>query len=291
MAGSSFACDPSGWQVADALDGEAFGLESGFVAGSQNWFDDFNVGRSQSANTNALLELDLGAINATMPANPPGVGAIDGGSFANEHQLSDLHGLAAPCDLEEANFNAMCLPAPEGDLRSTHQPEIERALYMNDPANPAPSLDGTFSHAPFMSYQLLNRSPSLAYCSSPETNNAYETEGDAESASFNFYGLPDMPSTPAPPNGAVTQPKQRASAAHNWAPEEGDLTPLEMPDGSTRLTANWLPVDPEGGFVIAEPGVESAANGEMSDGFDTEMLSHAKDAFISVESTMSAFDI
>ncbi|KAE8356678.1 hypothetical protein BDV28DRAFT_145003 [Aspergillus coremiiformis] len=28
------------------------------------------------------------------------------------------------------------------------------------------------------------------------------------------------------------------------------LTPLEMPDGSTRLTSNWLPVDPEGGFTI-----------------------------------------
>ncbi|KAB8233416.1 uncharacterized protein BDW43DRAFT_87021 [Aspergillus alliaceus] len=28
------------------------------------------------------------------------------------------------------------------------------------------------------------------------------------------------------------------------------LTPLEMPDGSTRFTSNWLPVDPEGGFTI-----------------------------------------
>lgn len=195
-------------------------------------------------------------------------------------------------DLEEANSNAMCLPAPEGDLRSTQQPEIERALYMNDPVNPAASLDGAFSHAPFMSSQLLNRSPSLAYCSSPDTNHAYnETEGDAESASFNFYGLPDMPTTPAPPNEAATQPKHRASTAHNRAPEDDDLTPLEMPDGSTRLTANWLPVDPEGGFIIAEPGVESAANGEMSDDFDTELQYHAKDAFISVESTMSALDV
>jgi hypothetical protein len=96
MAGPSFACDPSGWQVADALDGEAFGLESGFVAGNQNWFDDFSVGPSQSADTNALFELELGAISATMPANPFGAGAIDDRSFANEHQLSDLHGLAAP---------------------------------------------------------------------------------------------------------------------------------------------------------------------------------------------------
>ncbi|PWY87539.1 hypothetical protein BO70DRAFT_287762 [Aspergillus heteromorphus CBS 117.55] len=35
--------------------------------------------------------------------------------------------------------------------------------------------------------------------------------------------------------------------------EENGLTPLEMPDGSTRFTTNWLPVDPEGGFTIRAP--------------------------------------
>ena len=34
---------------------------------------------------------------------------------------------------------------------------------------------------------------------------------------------------------------------------EDYFTPLEMPDGSTRLTSNWLPVDPEAGFTIAAP--------------------------------------
>lgn len=28
------------------------------------------------------------------------------------------------------------------------------------------------------------------------------------------------------------------------------LAPLEMPDGSTRMTSNWLPVDPDAGFAI-----------------------------------------
>lgn len=32
--------------------------------------------------------------------------------------------------------------------------------------------------------------------------------------------------------------------------DEECLTPLEMPDGSTRMTSNWLPVDPEAGFAI-----------------------------------------
>jgi hypothetical protein len=37
-----------------------------------------------------------------------------------------------------------------------------------------------------------------------------------------------------------------------WEQEEQDehLTPLEMPDGSTRLTGNWLPVDPVAGFTF-----------------------------------------
>ncbi|KAE8134746.1 hypothetical protein BDV38DRAFT_285522 [Aspergillus pseudotamarii] len=32
--------------------------------------------------------------------------------------------------------------------------------------------------------------------------------------------------------------------------EQEIFTPLEMPDGSTRFTSNWLPVDPSGGFTI-----------------------------------------
>ncbi|KAE8383744.1 hypothetical protein BDV26DRAFT_326 [Aspergillus bertholletiae] len=32
--------------------------------------------------------------------------------------------------------------------------------------------------------------------------------------------------------------------------QEDIFTPLEMPDGSTRFTSNWLPVDPSGGFTI-----------------------------------------
>ncbi|OQD83812.1 hypothetical protein PENANT_c015G04410 [Penicillium antarcticum] len=37
--------------------------------------------------------------------------------------------------------------------------------------------------------------------------------------------------------------------------EEEALTPLEMPDGSTRFTSNWLPVDPDAGFTIGSPGI------------------------------------
>jgi hypothetical protein len=33
-----------------------------------------------------------------------------------------------------------------------------------------------------------------------------------------------------------------------------------MPDGSTRFTANWLPVDPTGGFTIDSSSVSASAS-------------------------------
>lgn len=90
---------------------------------------------------------------------------------------------------------------------------------------------------------------------------------------MHFYKLPDRldsssssSSSPRPPrlhrpHHHPTQPSlhrinHRASAA---ADDEDALTPLEMPDGSTRFTANWLPVDPTGGFTIDSPESASAS--------------------------------
>ncbi|QMW40697.1 hypothetical protein G4B11_003977 [Aspergillus flavus] len=46
---------------------------------------------------------------------------------------------------------------------------------------------------------------------------------------------------------------QSRSRSESQGEEEEDqdiFTPLEMPDGSTRFTSNWLPVDSSGGFTI-----------------------------------------
>ncbi|OJK01239.1 hypothetical protein ASPACDRAFT_58966 [Aspergillus aculeatus ATCC 16872] len=61
------------------------------------------------------------------------------------------------------------------------------------------------------------------------------------------------------------------------------LTPLEMPDGSTRFTANWLPVDPEGGFTIRDPSVDhfNHLNDDPLD-IDPMIECYAQNAFISV---------
>lgn len=34
------------------------------------------------------------------------------------------------------------------------------------------------------------------------------------------------------------------------ASEDDSLTPLEMPDGSLRMSSNWMPVDTSAGFII-----------------------------------------
>ncbi|KAF7597394.1 hypothetical protein BBP40_006337 [Aspergillus hancockii] len=63
--------------------------------------------------------------------------------------------------------------------------------------------------------------------------------------------------------------------------DEDDLfTPLEMPDGSTRFTSNWLPVDPEGGFTIGMPSDYADYSGDGA-GFDP-MAGIGREAFLSV---------
>lgn len=134
-----------------------------------------------------------------------------------------------------------------------------------------------------MSGHPLNRSPSLDYCSSPETSDTYnESEDGSQEENLNFYGLPGIYS---PQTASQVTTKKPPTT------EDDDLTPLEMPDGSTRLTANWLPVDPEGGFTIAEPGMQTAGIQDDGNMFDMDIIPHAKDAFFSVEPTMSTFGV
>ncbi|KNG85809.1 hypothetical protein ANOM_006144 [Aspergillus nomiae NRRL 13137] len=81
--------------------------------------------------------------------------------------------------------------------------------------------------------------------SSVEAHSPYQEELDPE------------PQQPQP------QPEQQAQAEPQPQPqpEQDIFTPLEMPDGSTRFTSNWLPVDPSGGFTIC-PDPLAGALGE-----------------------------
>lgn len=119
-------------------------------------------------------------------------------------------------------------------LRTASQLATERALYMNIPpasANP---------HSPA---ELGISSPGA---SPSHHSSASEDEHDPPFEVPQVYQLPDSSST----NAHIHEPTATGSAG---AKTKEDLTPLEMPDGTTRFTANWLPVDPQGGFTIRPP--------------------------------------
>lgn len=163
-------------------------------------------------------------------------------------------------------------------LRTASQLATERALYMNIPSSANP-------HSPAAAAGVYpNSSPvAEAAISSPSASpshhsNASDTdEHDVPAIEFpQVYQLPDSnagtSSVPSAYFAPMEGPRQPAPYDHVAAaaaaaatttvtpqskapssPSTSSLTPLEMPDGSTRFTANWLPVDPQGGFTIRSP--------------------------------------
>ncbi|KAJ5229209.1 hypothetical protein N7489_009917 [Penicillium chrysogenum] len=100
-------------------------------------------------------------------------------------------------------------------------------------------------------------SPSSDPNTSPEPSHAsssvWEGEPDREDAQymqFDFgpsdFGASALDTQYQPgQTHSLSSPHRRHSGI-----DEECLTPLEMPDGSTRMTSNWLPVDPDAGFAI-----------------------------------------
>ncbi|KAL4802828.1 hypothetical protein BDV18DRAFT_61628 [Aspergillus unguis] len=124
-------------------------------------------------------------------------------------------------------------------LRTASQLATERALYMNIP----PSATTSDSAHPL--------SPGEPGITSPGASPSHHS-----SASEDEHGLPfEIPQVYRLPDPSSANPFIPTTTAHATASTKmrQDLTPLEMPDGTTRLTANWLPVDPEGGFTIRPP--------------------------------------
>ncbi|GKZ19424.1 hypothetical protein AbraIFM66951_011034 [Aspergillus brasiliensis] len=198
-------------------------------------------------------------------------------------------------------------------LRSASQLATERALYMNIPAStpsPRASHDSPSSRLHFAQSPLLDDP-----CSSPGmSQQSYSgSEGDwdreyTQGEPVQFYGLPEMgfPDSVSlhhalddglvqPPFGdplaaisnaetSSKSPSREVSFTMDLA--ENGLTPLEMPDGSTRFTANWLPVDPEGGFTIRAPSTarKSEPSGDSNHRIaqDTGDYHFAQHAFISI---------
>ncbi|GFF82842.1 hypothetical protein IFM53868_03611 [Aspergillus udagawae] len=170
-------------------------------------------------------------------------------------------------------------------LRSTSQNATERALFMTPSGITSPS-SSSFSSTSSSSSSSSNRnssSPSLDPCT-PSTTSTTSKESDEDwdwdcdreldpSLGMHFYKLPDrldsFQSVPHPPRHVHPPPphhyphpqthRVNNNNTHREEDEADALTPLEMPDGSTRFTANWLPVDPTGGFTIDSPSVSASA--------------------------------
>jgi hypothetical protein len=69
------------------------------------------------------------------------------------------------------------------------------------------------------------------------------------------------------------------TASYFSGEDENDYpTTLEMPDGSTRRTSNWLPVDPQAGFTI---GSHSQKRDSHTSYMHLEGMENIQEAFIS----------
>ncbi|PKX89828.1 uncharacterized protein P174DRAFT_464227 [Aspergillus novofumigatus IBT 16806] len=201
-------------------------------------------------------------------------------------------------------------------LRSTSQDATQRALFMTPSGITSPSSSSSSSSSSSFSNRNSS-SPSLDPCT-PSTTSSTSKESDEDcewdcdrdldpslgmGLGMHFYNLPDrLDSCPRPPRH-IHPPlphhhhlshrgvNHRTSAAED---EEDALTPLEMPDGSTRFTANWLPVDPTGGFTIDSPVSASASRMEFgypySYGHPQDHYGYAyADADLSMEFSKEAF--
>lgn len=98
----------------------------------------------------------------------------------------------------------------------------------------------------------LNASPEPSYASSSGWEGEAEHD-DTQYMQFDFgpsdFGA-SAPDAQYQAHGQTQTHSLRSPHSQQSRMDDECLTPLEMPDGSTRMTSNWLPVDPEAGFAI-----------------------------------------
>ncbi|KAJ5623832.1 hypothetical protein N7510_000141 [Penicillium lagena] len=121
-----------------------------------------------------------------------------------------------------------------GYFQPLSQLATERALFMNRLCN----------QPGFSAYAA---SPTSDPCSSPGTSHDSSSgwEGDPEREVMDLHSADS-----SPPKLYPRTPREPIHQYQHMADEDDNLIPLEMPDGSTRFTGNWLPVDPGVGVTI-----------------------------------------
>lgn len=107
-----------------------------------------------------------------------------------------------------------------------------------------PSLDQLATQPGF-----LTNPPTFSFPASPIS----DTRSSPESASAYMWEDEALGETDVDFNLDQFQTSQFQFQQDDASQFPEGFMPLEMPDGSTRLTSNWLPVSPDAGFTVAPP--------------------------------------
>lgn len=315
MADTSFLCIVGSRSFKDTGIGQVGGPEAGIMQDSelpQYYFNDFGIYSPHFLTANDFSGRGFAGYMSGKPSTDhfqPGL--VQNTTFGVEHQpypfqnLMDSEYVRGSCfvpaatiilttasgigafDAQNPQFNAGSFSDELGGLfHSTSQLAAERGLCMNTPTNDSSSPATSLSQLSFTSNLPLNYPPMLDNSSSPSISRSSENDDDdPRNGTIRFYNPPDSyPLVAHQQNRFSTEdPDQSFYSIDGYMPSKADcLTPLEMPDGSTRLTANWLPVDPEGGFTIAHPDMtdEGLSGGAI---FDAEPPLYGEDAFFNAD--------
>ncbi|KAI9368600.1 hypothetical protein BJX61DRAFT_208687 [Aspergillus egyptiacus] len=299
--------DPSGWSLDPLVPGSGFNVEPTVADEEELWY------RSPFA-MNGQWQPEA------MPGSGPAYGWPSSGkplyempAFAtdtyparSEKPLPRFENLQATSNTT-TNNNTYTL---DDLLRTASQLATERALYMNIPPATTHSPPPAAAHH----HQRVSSPIADPYISSPASDDEHDLpavgvdfaqvyrlpENNMDSADGYFSGLHQQPSShkynPAPASSrALPHSADNAISKNTTTPtvtatpseRKSNLTPLEMPDGTTRFTANWLPVDPHGGFTIRCPPLESGEHPgwDLMPGFhpDHALDYNYRNAFISLE--------
>ncbi|KAJ5290720.1 Eukaryotic translation initiation factor 3 subunit B [Penicillium atrosanguineum] len=139
-------------------------------------------------------------------------------------------GELAICAYSQTDFGNS-VPQWDGSRDTVSQLATERALFMTPSAYPL-----SFSTYPGSPISDLSSTPDVSHGSG-----LWETDYDRSSLSATTETYVQ----------ALKNESQATAPGYFSGEDEDDYpTTLEMPDGSTRRTSNWLPVDPQAGFTI-----------------------------------------
>ncbi|KAJ5670825.1 uncharacterized protein N7477_006188 [Penicillium maclennaniae] len=205
---------------------------------------DFDPWTMQHFGWNGDIDLVPMSKHITEEWNPADVGM----EFKKEEKIGLAIGAYAQTDLGNS------IPQWDSSRDNMSQLATERALFMTPSAYPP-----SFSTFPGSPISDLSSTPDMSHAAG-----LWETEYDRAS----------LPATTETYVQALESESQGTAPDHFIREDEdGYPTTLEMPDGSTRRTSNWLPVDPQAGFTINSHAIASYTQLECMEDFQNAFIS------------------